>query len=343
MRCRRWARSVATALAASLVTLAGCSASSSSSSRSQKVVRISNKDFTEQRILSAMFQVTLEAQGFEVENAATPNLSTPDVRNALVVGDIDMYPEYTGTALKTFVTPPVSDAAILGDPIVSWQTASANDTANHIVWGQPTAYSNTWAYALRGAFAQANGVETLSDLVAYATANPTRIVFLSSNEFYLRQNDGVRAMLAAYGAGESLGACGTGSAPATGPRCAVHVPFPDSKLATVYQFFSEHVNDPLPGNPEYAVMVFSTDAQVAAYGLSVLRDDEHFWPFYSCAVTVREDFDQKYPDARAAISAFMPLLDGATMPQLNEQVDFGGKTPDIVARAWLESKGLPKK
>jgi osmoprotectant transport system substrate-binding protein len=165
-------------------------ACSSQSTPTPKTVRISNKDFTEQRILSAMFQITLESQGFQVTNEATPNLSTSDVRSALIEADIDLYPEYTGTALTTIFTPPVTDPAVLGDPQKSWAAARDGDAANHIVWGAPTAYNNTWAYALRSDFAQTNNLKTLSDLVSYATANPMKLLFLSSNEFYQRQADG---------------------------------------------------------------------------------------------------------------------------------------------------------
>src|SRR5438105_10138796 len=93
-----------------LIALAGCSQPSSRSG--QKIARISNKDFTEQRILSAMFRITLEAQGFRVVDEATPGLSTADVRNALIEAEIDLYPEYTGTALETLFTPPESDPLV---------------------------------------------------------------------------------------------------------------------------------------------------------------------------------------------------------------------------------------
>jgi len=311
-------------LALALACFVGCS-SSSTSAPAQKVVHISNKDFTEQLVLSAMITITLEAKGYQVVNSFTPKLSTTEVRNSLIQGEIDLYPEYTGTALTTFFNE--TDPQTLGDPALSVAKARDDDQkANNIVWGEPTKFNNTWAYALRKSFATAHNLTSLTELIAYAKANSGQLKFLSSNEFYKRKNDGVLAMLAAYGA--------------TDLNDSVLIPYPDDKNGTVYKFFSEHKDD--PGPPEYAVMVFGTDSQVAQYDLVVMNDDKKFWPNYAAAITVRGEFDAANPDVLPALNAFMTLLDTTTMSELNRQVDFDNKTPEEVARAWLTSKGLVK-
>ena len=133
-------------------------------------------------------------------------------------------------------------------------------------------------------------------------------------------------MLAFYGASELEG--------------DILIPYPDDKNGAVYKFFDEKRDAPAP--PEYAVMVFVTDSQVAQYKLVVMDDDKKFWPYYAAAVTARQELVEKYPDVMRGLDAFMPLLDAATMPELNRQVDFDNKSPHNVALAWLQSNGFQK-
>jgi osmoprotectant transport system substrate-binding protein len=313
-----------------MVMLPACSSNSTPSGTTSKAVRIDNKDFTEQLILSAMVDITLSSQGFTVTNAFHPKVSTTEVRNALIQGEIDLYPEYTGTALTTFFNQ--TDRAVVGGPGSIDAVRKLDHDQNNIIWGAPTTFNNTWAYALRKDFATTNNLKSLSDLVAYAKAHRLPdgtgyLKFLSSNEFFKRDVDGVTAMLNFYKAPPEV-------------IKDILIPYPDDKNGTVYKFFDEKKDVAAP--PEYAVMVFGTDSQVAQYNLVVMNDDQAFWPYYAVAFTARKDFTDKYPDAMKALDAFMPLLDSATMPDLNKQVDFGNKTPHDVALAWLKSKGFQK-
>lgn len=267
-------------------------------------IRIGSKEFTEQHILGNMYQMLLADAGYNA--VYTPLGGTTENHAALMAGEIDVYPEYTGTAL-------ISQLGMSYDP-----SMSANDVYQTVVdeyakqynlaWGEPTAFNNTYCLTMKKDKAAEMGIQTLSDL---STAAPD-LVFGTTQEFTER-DDGLPGLQATYGG---------------------------------FQFADVVALDPglkYAGIDEGDLDVttcFGTDGQIAAYDLVVLDDNMGFWPPYPVAPVIRQEVLDEHPDVATTLNKVAPLLDGPTMAQLNWEVDGNGREADEVAREFLTSNGL---
>jgi len=267
-------------------------------------VAVGSKDFTEELILGELYAQILEKRGLTV--ARKLNLGGTQVAmEALQRGDIDLYPEYTGTALVTELKlPPMTDSKKSYDIV-----KAAYAQKYGLVWLDPAPENNTQALATTQAVAAKYGIRTLSQL---SVAAPQ--LRLGSIPEFTKREDGLPGLQRAYG--------------------GFH--FKDVKLFDIGLKYTAL----LSGNVD-VVVAFGTDGQIAASNLFVFADDRKFWPVYNVAPVVRRATLEKFSVIAPALNGLAPLLTDSVMRGLNEQVDGEKREPADVAAAFLKSHSAP--
>ncbi len=268
-----------------------------------KQITVASKDFTEQFILGEMYALLLEDAGYTVERKL--NLGgTPVTQQALLDGEIDVYPEYTGTGLLT-----VLKLGVMSDPQAVYDTVK--DEYNEqfsLVWLDPAPMNNTQALAMSKDRAGELGITTFSDMVA----NADELILVSPPEFVERE-DGIPGLKRVYGDFEFMDVLSV-----------------DPGLR--YQAL-------LNGEAD-VVVAFGTDGELAAYDLLSLEDDQGLYPPYQVAPVVRQEALDANDDLADILNELAPLLTNETMQRLNNEVSGNGREPDEVAREFLVEEGL---
>jgi osmoprotectant transport system substrate-binding protein len=269
-------------------------------------VRIGSKDFTEELLLGEMYALLLENAGVPVERKL--NLAGTEVAHqALTKGEIDLYPEYTGTGYLFILGIKDNDK----DPAVVYQkTADEYKTRWNLVWLEPAPMNDTNAIACTQEAAQTYNLKTLSDLAQQAP----NIRFAAIPDFEQRP-DGLAGLKATYGGFQF-------------------------KEMTVYDPGLKYkaVTD---GKAD-CVIAFSTDGQISAYKLVLMQDDKGLWPPYQVAPVVRAEVLAAYPQIKDALNKLAPLITNETISNLNWKVDGDKQEYTEVAKEFLKEKGLIK-
>jgi osmoprotectant transport system substrate-binding protein len=270
-------------------------------------ITIGSKNFTEQYILGELYAQALEANGFNVEKRL--NLGSEQIADrALQGGEIDMYPEYTGTALVATLKDkePAPDT-----PEATYERArelySQRDPADTML--TPANFNNSYGILVTRETADELGLRTLEDL---AEASP-QLRFASYSEFQNR-DDGYPNLKKNY--------------PAFDFKDTIIV----NDLNLRYRGLAEDQADVGIG--------FLTDGQIASQDLAVMEDEKSIWPFYYPAPVVRSDVLEENPEMEQILNDVSASLDLETMQQLNAAVDIEQQEPEEVARGHLEEAGL---
>lgn len=270
-------------------------------------VAVGSKDFTEQFIVAEMYAQILEEAGFSVERKL--NLGgTPIAHEAIMNGDIDLYPEYTSTGLLTMLKlSPIADAQEI------YETVKAGyEEQYELTWLTPSPFNDTQALAMTKEVAAQHGITNYSDL---SQKSPDLV--LGGPAEFIEREDGIKGLQQAYGGFEfkEIKQLGTGS--------------------LRYQALLEGEVD--------VVVAFGTDGAIKGNDLLLLVDDKVFYPIYNVAPVIRQDTLAKYPEIATLLNDFAPLLTDDIMSGLNWQVDGPeAKEPAEVARAFLLENGLVK-
>ena len=272
-------------------------------SNADMTIKVGSKDFTEQFILGHMYALILEERGFKVERKLNLG-STPVLQAGLSSGEIDLYPEYTGTALVAVLKqPPSSNAQQVFDTVAKGYKEKYN-----LVWLQPAPMNNTTALAMRKQDAEKFGIKKISDLVAQAD----KLVLLGPPAFKTRE-DALPGIKRVYGDFELKEFKGV-----------------DPGLR--YQGLMNG-----EGN---VVVAFGTDGEISALNLVVLEDDKKLFPIYQVAPVVRQEVLDKYPGIRDALNSISPKLTDEVMQQLNYEVSGKQREPADVAKEFLVQAGM---
>jgi osmoprotectant transport system substrate-binding protein len=277
-------------------------------------VQVGSKNFTEALILGEMYALLLENAGIPVETRL--NLGgTVVAHEALVAGEIDLYPEYTGTALTVVLETPIESVQatpVAADSSIDQQVydlvAEGYRDQFDLVWLEQSPFNNTQALAVKRAFAEERGISSISDLAAIAG----EVTIVAPSDFVDRP-DGLQGLENAYGL-------------AFGDVLSV-------EPGIRYQALEE--------DQAQVVLAFGTDGQVAGLDLVLLEDDRALWPPYHVAPVVRQETLDAYPALADTLNAVAPLLTDEAMAALNWQVDGPDKLePAEVAEAFLSENGL---
>ncbi len=271
--------------------------------RSGSAIKVGSKDFTEQFILGEMYALVLENQGFDVERKL--NLGgTPVAQAGLESGQIDLYPEYTGTALLTVLKRPISS-----DSQQVYQTvADSYQEKYNLVWLEPAPMNNTQALVMTPEGAKDYTIKTISDMVDQAS----QLTLIGPPEFEVRE-DGLPGLKQVYGDFQLE-------------------KFIPADPGLRYQALSE-------GQADVAV-AFGTDGEISAFNLVVLEDNQNFFPPYQVAPVVRQETLDKHPGIRDALNQLAPKLTNETMRRLNYEVSGKKREPAEVAREFLIQEGF---
>ena len=280
----------------------------------QAAVRVGSKIDTEGALLGQLILQTLEANGVKTENRLQLG-ATKIVRPALVAGEIDISPEYTGNGAFFFADEknPVWKYAQAGFERVRGLDAEKN----RLVWLQPSPANNTWAIAIRRDVASANKLRTLADFGKWVSTGG-KFKLAASAEFVERP-DALPAFQAAYGFKLTQAQIVT----LAGGDTAVTV------RAAAEQ--TSGVN---------GAMAYGTDGPVAALGLVILDDTQHVQPIYAPAPVVRSEVLARWPKIRDALAPVFSSLDTATLQTLNARIALEGQDAKQVAAAYLKAKGF---
>lgn len=283
------------------ITLIACASGGGGSANAP--IKVGSKDFTEAFIIGEMYALTLEKAGFQVERKL--NLGgTPVAQAALESGEIDLYPEYTGTGLLTILKEPA-----ISDPKQVYDKVSAGYKEKYgLVWLEPAPMNNTQALAMTREKAQALGITTISQMAAQAN----ELVMVGPPEFEVRE-DGLPGIKAKYGNFELK------------EYKAV-----DAGLR--YKALTDGEAD--------VTVAFGTDGEIAAFDLVVLKDDKQLFPPYQVAPVVRQQALDNNPEIVNALNAIAPKLTDATMQKLNYEVSGNQREPAEVAKEFLTQEGL---
>ena len=298
---------------------------SSSANAQSQTIRIGSKNFTEQLILGEMYSQLLENAGFTVER--TLNLGGTDVAHqALTAGEIDLYPEYTGTGLVAILNLPVPTADSTASPVAAspeaspvaaasvdqqvYDTVKAEYAARFgLAWLDQSSFNNTQALAMKREDAEARGIVTISDMVAQSAD-----LTLAAVPDFEQREDGLVGLTRVYG---------------DFSFAEVQVFDPGIK----YQSF-------LDGDAQ-VVLAFSTDGQISGYDLVLLEDDLSLWPPYHVAPVISQAVLDANPQIAELLNPLAQLLTNEVMAELNWLVDGPEKQePADVARAYLQANGL---
>jgi osmoprotectant transport system substrate-binding protein len=272
-------------------------------------ITIGSKDFTEQFILGELYAQALEANGFNVEKKL--NLGSEQIADkALQNGQIDMYPEYTGTALTATVDYE-GDPAALKTPEETYKKAkelyAKRDPADTML--TPAPFNNSYGIFVRKDVAEEMNLKTLADL---AEASPD-LTFVSFSQFQNR-SDGYPNMQKNYPA------------------------FDFGEIKIVNQLGLRYQG--LQGGEGDVGVGFTTDGQLASDELVVMEDPKGIWPFYYPAPVVRTEVLDQNPEMKEILNEVSASLDVETMRELNGQVDLEQEDPEDVAAEHLEDEGI---
>ncbi len=248
----------------------------------ESTLKAGSKRFTESYILGEIIKQTAEAAGEATVTHSQGLGNTAIVLNALTNGNIDIYPEYTGTIakeiLKQDAVPPLGEL-------------NAKLAPMGLAVGVPLGFNNTYALAIRADDARAKGIAKLSDLKAHPELR------LGLSQEFLGRADGWPGLQRAY------------ELPIATPRGLDH--------GLAYEAIAQHQVD--------AIDIYSTDAKLDKYGLTVLDDDRHYFPRYDAVLLYRADLPQRLPKTWAALQKLDGTIDDAAMRRMNAQAELESK------------------
>jgi len=261
---------------------------------------VGSKNFTESALLGELLAQHIERRlGLKVERKL--NLGgTLLAHQALTSGAIDLYPEYTGTALTAVLKrPPASDPAA-----VFSQVREAYRVQWRLDWLRPLGFNNTFAMIVRGETARKEKLATLSEA---ARAQAWK---LGVGYEFLQRPDGLPGLLRTYH-------LRTSGAPIS------------MDLGLLYAALKSKRVD--------LIAASSTDGLISVLDVAVLEDDRRYFPPYECAVIAREETLAKYSGLREALEQLSGMLTDRVMRKLNFGVDGEHRPPAQVASRFLDS------
>jgi osmoprotectant transport system substrate-binding protein len=282
----------------------------------QAQVVVSSKIDTEGGVLGNIILSVLNANGIQTTDRVQLG-ATPVVRQAIIAGEIDIYPEYTGNA--AFFFEKAEDPA-WKDATKAYELAKTLDfDANKIVWLQPSPANNTWAIALRKDVAEPNKLVTLTDFGKYV-AGGGQVVLAASSEF--------------VNSAAALPAFQTTYAFTLKPEQLITLSGGDT-AATIAAAANQT-------NGANAAMVYGTDGGIAPSGLVVLEDDKGVQPVYQPSPIIREEVLKANPQIEEILKPVFEKLDLVTLQDLNGRVQVGGEPAKAVAEDFLKKNGFLK-
>lgn len=282
----------------------------------QEAVRVASKLDTESALLGNLILQVLEAKGIKTANKLQLG-PTNILRSAIIAGEIDIYPEYTGNGALFYS----SD----GDP--AWKSAAAGydkirslDRARHgLVWLAPAPADNSWVIAVPRDVAVANRLATMADFAAWVRGGGQ--VKLAASAEFVESPAALPAFERTYDF-------------KLGPSALLVLAGGDT--AVTMRAAAEGISG------VNAAMAYGTDGALAVLGLVVLRDPAAAQVIYAPAPVVRAAVLARFPAIADALAPVFKSLDEAGLRRLNARIAVEGEEAGEVAADYLRSLGFPR-
>ena len=278
-------------------------------------VTVGSKIDTEGALLCQITKLSLINEGFTVQDKCSTG-ATNVVRGALEQGEIDMYPEYTGSAIYILNEAGANiDEAVSKNAQKAYDTVKELDAANGIVWLDRAPANNTWAVAVPKDLAEANNLKTMADFARWV--NEGGEVKLNASQEFADRPDALPAFEATYGFKLK-------------PEQLVIVPGGNTtQTETAAAQGTSGIN---------AAMAYGTDGAIGALGLVALTDPEGAVAVYQPAITIREETLNKFPNIADIVNPVFAKLDETTLAELNGRIAVNGEDAAKVAQDWLSQQ-----
>jgi osmoprotectant transport system permease protein len=284
-----------TATAAALVLLTG---GLLWAERKGERIVVGSKNFTEQVILGELLAQMIE-RNTPLEVTRKLNLGDTLVcETALRAGDLDLYVEYTGTALTAIFKQPV----LLNADEVTQRVATGYAATSRTML-PPLGFNNTYVILVRGADARERGLKTISD-----TARVSPQWRAGFGAAFLDREDGYRGLVQAYGLKFA-------EAPLS------------MDLSLTYRALAERQVDLISGD--------ATNGLIAKLDLFALEDDRHYFPPYHAVPVVRNETLQKHPELRPLLERLAGLISDQEMRQMNYEAEVERREPAAIVQAFF--------
>lgn len=277
---------------------------------------VASKIDTEGALLGQIIIHMLKANGFEAVDK-TEFGTTSVIRSAIINGEIDIYPEYTGNGGFFFEK---TYPSIWKDSTLGYLTVKHLDMEfNNLVWLIPAPANNTWAISVRMDLSEKEKIETMEDFADYLNRGGS--AKLACSEEFVTRPDALPAFQEAYGfvlKKDQLLTFSGGNTAQTEQAAAIG---------------KDGVN---------FAMAYGTDGALSALGLRVLTDTLGVQPVYEPAPLTRAEIYEKYPEIEMILKPVFLSLDLVTLQALNASIAIEGQLASKVAEDYLKSKGFLK-
>ena len=272
-------------------------------SKKDKTINIATKPMTEGYILGQMLTELIE-QDTDLKVNMTNGVGggTSNIHPAMLKGEFDLYPEYTGTSWEAVLKKEGSYDESKFDELQKEYKEKYN-----LEYVNLYGFNNTYGLAVNKDIAEKYNLKTYSDLAAVSN----NLIFGAEYDFFERE-DGYKELQKVY-----------------------NIDFKkkiDMDIGLKYQAMKDKKID--------VMVIFTTDGQLAISDVVVLEDDKKMYPSYRAGTVVRSKILSEYPELKVVLEKLNNILDDKTMADLNYQVESEGKKPEDVAREYLQEKGL---
>lgn len=285
------------ALFIGLVLFSGCESK-------KDTIHIATKPMSEQFILGEMLALLIEENSdLHVKITKGVGGGTSNIHPAMVKGDFDLYPEYTGTGWLVILK---KDTLLPLDQLFS-ELQKEYSREYGLKWVAPYGFNNAYSLAVSNEMAKKYNLKTFSDLALY----PDLFTFGAEYDFY-EINDGYADLCAYYNLKFKKNL--------------------DMDIGLKYEAMKSGKID--------VINIFTTDGQLSHANLTVLKDDKHFFPSYYCATIVREETLKEHPELERILEKMNGILTDQEMADMNYKVDVEHRTEREVAVEFLKKKGL---
>lgn len=272
---------------------------------------VGGKNFTEQLILSSMTVQYLKAKGYQVD--LKNGLGSTLMRSAQESGQLDVVWEYTGTSLIVY-----NHVEEKLDAEAAYARVKELDEKINLIWLQPSALNNTYAFAMPQAIADAENINTLEDLANKITQdqqqNPDKQHLLGLDYEFASRPDGLGPMQVLYG-------------------------FQLSR-SEVKQMDPGLVYTALRNEQLYAGLTYSSDGRIKGFNLKLLEDNKGYFAAYAATPVVRKSVLEQNPQLEAQLNQLSAAIDTEKMTEMNKRVDIDQESIDKVAAEFLQQQGL---
>ncbi|WP_276357603.1 glycine betaine ABC transporter substrate-binding protein [Cohnella caldifontis] len=297
-----------------VVTLAGSLAAcgdkaGGNGGKSDLTMTVGSKDNTENHLIGEMYALLLEDMGIKVKRQLSLGGTAPTYE-ALKKGDLDIYPEYTGTGLTVMMEQKEPEK----DPAKALEKVREGFKQWNLEWLDPASENATYGFAMKKETADKYGIKTFTDLAAHSS----ELVLSYPQEFDVREDGlpGLQKIFADKGG---------------------------FKFKKQFQIDYSLRYKPLENNESDVTVSVGTDGQIAGMGLQLLKDDVGFFPVYNVAPLIRKEKLDAAPEIKDKLNALAPLLTDAAVQTLNWKVDGPDKAEiEDVAKQFLIDNKLIK-